>query len=128
MISRSVLNPIGEEKSKSEHRRAYALYEEHFTNGELKSYSDLKQELGRYGVPIYDIPKFAKVVRGISQKDYNVEEFIEEFSDIESPRNNYSHYKAYITGLQMECNNLKQEYSVLKQSVVFFKQELSLYH
>jgi predicted nucleic acid-binding Zn-ribbon protein len=125
---KSQIKILDEEKSKSEHRRAYALYEEHFTNGELKSYSDLKQELGRYGVPIYDIPKFAKVVRGISQKDYNVEEVIEEFSDIESARNNYSHYKASITDLQMKCNDLKQEYSVLKQSVVLFEQKLSLYH
>jgi hypothetical protein len=51
---------LDEEKSNSAHRRAQAVYEEHLTNGDLKSYSDLKQELGRYGVPIHDIPKFAK--------------------------------------------------------------------
>jgi hypothetical protein len=61
---------LDEEKSNSEHRRAQAVYEEHLTNGDLKSYSDLKQELGRYGVPIYDIPKFAKVIRATSQKNY----------------------------------------------------------
>jgi hypothetical protein len=37
---------LDEEKSNSEHRRAQAVYEEHLTNGDLKSYSDLKQELG----------------------------------------------------------------------------------
>jgi hypothetical protein len=98
------------------------------TAEELKSYSDLKQELGRYGVPIYDVPKFAKVIREISQKGYDVGQVIEEYSDIDSARNNYSHYKASITGLQMECNDLKQECSWLKQSVEFYKQELALYH
>jgi hypothetical protein len=46
---KSQIKILDEEKSNSEHRRAQALYEEHLTNGDLKSYSDLKQELGRYG-------------------------------------------------------------------------------
>ena len=44
---------LKEEKSNSEHRRASALYEEHMTAAELKSYSDLKQEVGRYGLSMY---------------------------------------------------------------------------
>jgi hypothetical protein len=119
---------LNEEKSNSEHRHAHALYEEHLTNGELKSYSDLKQELGQYGVPIYDVPKFAKVFREISQKGYDVGQVIEEYSDLESARNNYSHYKGSITDLEMKCNDLNQVYSNLKQSMDFCKQELSLYH
>jgi FtsZ-binding cell division protein ZapB len=119
---------LNEEKSNSEHSRESALHKEHMTAAELKSYSDLKQELGRYGVPIYDIPKFAKVIRETSQKNYDVGQVIEEYSDLDSARSNYSHYKASITGLQMECNDLKQEYSVLKQSIDLYKQELSLYH
>jgi hypothetical protein len=119
---------LNEEKSNSEHRHAHALYEEHLTNGELKSYSDLKQELGQYGVPVYDVPKFAKVFREISKKGYDVGQVIEEYSDLESARNNYSHYKGSITDLEMKCNDLNQVYSNLKQSMDFCKQELSLYH
>ena len=125
---KSQIKILDEEKSNSEHRRAQALYEEHLTNGDLKSYSDLKQELGRYVVPIYDIPKFAKLIHETSQKGYDVGPVIEEYSDLESARNNYMHYKASITDLQMKCNDLNQEYSNLKQSVDFYKQELSLYH
>src|SRR5919198_1840554 len=125
---KSQIKILNEEKSNSEHRSESALHKEHMTAEELKSYSDLKQELGRYGVPIYDVPKFAKVIREISQKGYDVGQVIEEYSDIDSARNNYSHYKASITGLQMECNDLKQECSWLKQSVEFYKQELALYH
>ena len=123
---KSQIKILDEEKSNSEHRRAQALYEEHLTNGDLKSYSDLKQELGRYGVPIYDIPKFAKLIHETSQKGYDVGPVIEEYSDLESARNNYMHYKASITDLQMKYNDLNQEYSNLKQSVDFYKQELSL--
>src|SRR5919197_1142515 len=125
---KSQIKILDEEKSNSEHRSESALHKEHMTAAELKSYSDLKQELGRYGVPIYDVPKFAKVFREISQKGYDVGQVIEEYSDLDSARNNYSRYNASITGLQMECNDLKQERSSLKQSVEFYKQELALYH
>ena len=125
---KSQIKTLNEEKSNSEHSRESALHKEHMTAAELKSYSDLKQELGRYGVPIYDVPKFAKVFREISQKGYDVGQVIEEYSNIDSARNDYSHHQGSITGLKMECNDLKQECSWLKQSVESYKQELSLYH
>ena len=45
---------LKEEKSNSEARRISALYEENMTTVELKSYSDLKEELGGYGISIDD--------------------------------------------------------------------------
>jgi hypothetical protein len=39
---KSQIKILDKEKSNSEHRRAQALYEEHLTNGELKSYSDFE--------------------------------------------------------------------------------------
>jgi hypothetical protein len=125
---KSQIKILDEEKSNSEHRRAQAEYEEHLTNGELRSYSDLKQELSRYGVPIYDIPKFAKVIREISEKNYDVGQVIQEYSDLDSARNRYMNYEVSITDLKMEYNYLKQEYSNLKQSVDYCKQALFLYH
>jgi hypothetical protein len=71
--------------------------------------------------------KFAKVVRGISQKGYDVGKLIEEFSDLESARSNCWDHKASITDLEIKCNDLNQEYSVLKKSVDFCKHRLCLY-
>jgi predicted nucleic acid-binding Zn-ribbon protein len=120
------IKTLNEEKLDSEHRRASALYEENMTAVELKSYSDLKEELGQYGIPIYDVSKFAKAVFGISQKGYDVGKVIEEFSEIESTRSNYWDYKDSIPDLKIKCDGLTQEYSNLEQSVNSCKQKLSL--
>jgi hypothetical protein len=45
------------------------------TTVELKSYSDLKEQLGAYGISIDDdLSKFAKVVHGISKEGYDGKE------------------------------------------------------
>jgi len=120
------IKTLNEEKLDSEHRRASALYEENMTAGELKSYSDLKEELGQYGIPIHDVSKFAKAVLGISQKGYDVGKVIEEFSELESTRSKYWDYKASIPDLKIKYDDLNQECSMLEQSVNSCKQKLSL--
>jgi predicted nucleic acid-binding Zn-ribbon protein len=120
------IKTLNEEKLDSEHRRASALYEENMTAVELKSYSDLKEELGQYGIPIHDVSKFAKAVLGISQKGYDVGKVIEEFSELESTRSNYWDYKNSIPDLKIKYDGLNQEYSKLEQSVNSCKQKLSL--
>ncbi|HET7285103.1 MAG TPA: hypothetical protein VFI70_10495 [Nitrososphaeraceae archaeon] len=120
------IKTLNEEKLDSEHRRASALYEQNMTAVELKSYSDLKEELGQYGIPIDDVPKFAKAVLGISQKGYDVGKVIEEFSESESTRSKYWDYKASIPDLKIKYDGLNQEYSKLEQSVNSCKQKLSL--
>ena len=72
------------------------------------------------------IPKFAKVVHGISQKGYDVGEVIEEFSDLKSTRTDYWSYKASIPGLQRKYDDLNQECSILEEHVNSYNQKLSL--
>ena len=120
------IKTLNEEKLDSEHRRASALQNENMTAVELKSYSDLKEELGQYGIPIHDVSKFAKAVLGISQKGYDVGKVIEEFSELESTRSNYWDYKNSIPDLKITYDGLNQEYSKLEQSVNSCKQKLSL--
>jgi hypothetical protein len=88
---------LKEEKSISEARRSSALHEENVTTAELKSYSDLKKEFGRYGIDIDDnLSIFAKVVHGISQQGYDVGKVIKEFSDLESLKREHWSYQASI--------------------------------
>ena len=75
------IKTLNEEKANSEQRRNSALYQEHTTDAELRSYSDLKRELGHYGIPIYDISKFGKAVKGLSYKGYDADEIIVEYSE-----------------------------------------------
>jgi hypothetical protein len=72
------------------------------------------------------ITKFAKVVHGISQKDYDVSKVINEFSDLESARTDYWSFKALIPGLKKKYDDLNQECSTLEQLVNSYKQKLSL--
>jgi hypothetical protein len=126
-VLNSQINILIEEKSNSEHRRESALREEHMTAADLKWHSDLKIELSQYRVPIYDIPKFAKLFHGISQMGYDKDKVIQEFSDLESARNDYLFYQTSIPSLKMKYNGLEKEHSILEQSVNAYKLTLSLY-
>jgi predicted nucleic acid-binding Zn-ribbon protein len=122
------IKKLNEEKSISEARRASALHEENMTTAELKSYSDLKKELGRHGIHIDDdLSKFAKVVHGISQELYDAGKVIKEFADLESLRTEYWSYQESIPNLKMKYDGLKKECSTLEQYVNSYNQTLSLY-
>jgi cell division protein FtsB len=119
---------LKDEKSSSELRRTSALYEEKMTAVELKSYSDLKEQLGGYGISIDDdVSKFAKVVHGISQRRYDVGKVINEFSDLELMRTDYLSYQKSMPILKRKYDDLNQECSTLEQSVMSYNQKLSLY-
>ena len=53
------------------------------TSSGLKWYSELREELRKYGISVDDIQKLAKLVNHLKQYDYNVEKVINEFSDLE---------------------------------------------
>ena len=63
-----------------------ALEDARITSFKLKWYSDLKAELGKYGIPVADILKLAKLVNSLKQYEYNVENVINEFSNLEDLR------------------------------------------
>jgi hypothetical protein len=123
------IKTLEEEKSSSDLRRTSALYEENMTAIQLKSYTELKKELRGHGISIDDdhISKFAKLVHGISQKDYDVGKVIKEFSDLESTRKDYLSLKALIPGLERKYNDLNQDCSILEEHVKSYNQRLSLY-
>jgi predicted nucleic acid-binding Zn-ribbon protein len=132
------LKTLSEEKSNSEQRRNSALNQEHTSDAELKSFSDLKQELGHYGLPIYDIPKFAKAVKGLSHKHYDVGKIIIEYSDYEDLKHDYFYYKAQILDLDIKCSQLqgRENYYTQRLSLIDnlqgmgfgFKELKSLWH
>ena len=122
------IKKLNEEKSISEARRASALHEENVTTADLKSYSDLKKELGRYGIDIDDdLLKFAKVVRGISQEGFDAGKVVKEFSDLESLKREHWSYQESIPGLKKKYDDLNQDCSILEQLMNSYNQKLSLY-
>src|SRR3954465_1598059 len=59
------------------------LQQQKMTTSDLQWYSDLKAELGRYGIPVEDISRLAKTVRGIREQDYDANRVVTEFSNLE---------------------------------------------
>jgi predicted nucleic acid-binding Zn-ribbon protein len=114
----SQIKILNEQKAISERSRDSALHDEHTTAAELKYHYDLKIELGRYGIPIYDIPKFAKIWSGLAQKGYDIDKIILEFSDLEAARSDYMFYQERIPSLKMQKDELEE-------STKFYKQRLS---
>jgi hypothetical protein len=78
------------------------------TAAELKWYSDLKAELGRYGVPIDDTSKLAPIVNGISQYGYEVDKVLQAFSDVDSLAAQHKLDYGLVQELENKVNSLKQ--------------------
>jgi hypothetical protein len=112
------IEQLQNKKYEFERLTASALENHRITNGNLKWYTDIKEQLEKkYGIPASDISKFAKAVDRLSENNYNVGQVIEEFSNLESARRDYSNYKASITDLQIKHDYLYEECSMLQQKI-----------
>ena len=96
------------------------------TSTQIESYMFLKEELIGLGVPIDDLSRFAKVVHGISQRGYDAGKVVDEFSDLDSMRRYYRHYKEEIPKLKMKYDDLKNRCSSLEQTINSHNQTLSV--
>jgi hypothetical protein len=80
------IQTLREQKEDAELIRDTALEDARMTSFRLKWYTDLSEELRKYGIPVHEIPKLVKLVNNIRQYDYDVEKVINEFSDLEHLR------------------------------------------
>src|ERR1051326_602061 len=115
------------EQSDRESLRDQALQDERMTAAELKSYSDLRTELRKAGIPIDEISKFAKAVNGIRELGYDVGKVIREFSDYESVETRRKMLQDSVKMLQNEFNHLSQKCSSLEIMVNSHEQIISLF-
>jgi hypothetical protein len=105
------------QKSYSESVRDQALQDERMTATELKSFSDLRVELRKYGIPVDDIPKFAKAVNGLKEYGYDVGKIISEFSDHESHVTRNQMLERSVKMLKNEVNYLGQQCSLAQNTL-----------
>src|SRR5215469_6614990 len=77
-----VIENFHEEASDALSRREKALQDEEMASSELKLYTNLREELGKYRI-LLDISKLVKVVNNIGECGYDVR-VIKEFSELES--------------------------------------------
>ena len=122
------IQKLGLEKLDLEANRHVALQQEKMTATGLKWYLDLKNELKKYEIPIEDVAEFAKVVNGIKQQGYDLGKVIMEFSDIDSRETRHKMLFESLQMLESKCTNLKQESSILENTVNFHKQTMTKYN
>jgi predicted acetyltransferase len=124
---RAELKALEDEKVASVLRRDTALHEENMTRAQIESYSDLREELKSFGLYIDDLSKFTNLVHGLSQMGYDVGKVVNEFSDLDSMREDYCYYKAEIPNMKMKYNGLKNRRSSLEQIINSHNQTLSVF-
>jgi hypothetical protein len=80
------------------------------TSENLKWFVGIKEELEtKYGIQVNDIPRFAKAMDGISQKGYDIDKVLLEFSDLELARNDYVFYQERIPSLENKKKYLEND-------------------
>jgi hypothetical protein len=98
------------------------------TSYRLKWYSDLKAELGKYGIPVEDISILAKLVNNIREYDYDARKIINEFLDLEGLRIERLFLQETVQSLENRNKDLKQQCSTLECWRAMHNQVLSKYH
>ncbi|MGB8937541.1 MAG: hypothetical protein WCC17_20820 [Candidatus Nitrosopolaris sp.] len=98
------------------------------TSSGLKWYSELREELRKYGISVDDIQKLAKLVNHLKQYDYNVEKVINEFSDLEGLRLHRKYLQETTPSWENRNKDLKRRCSTLEALIATHNQVLSKYH
>jgi hypothetical protein len=98
-----------------ENVRDKALQDQRMTSSELKCYTDLREELRKYGIPIDDTSKskFAKMVNNISVYDY-ARRVVKEFSDLESLKKSHQFFEQNLQSLENKNTKLGQDSATLE--------------
>jgi cell division protein FtsB len=113
------------EKRDCQALRDAALEDMKLTKDELQAYSSHKAELAKYGIPVNDFSKLAKIVDGVKHYEYNVKQLVEVFSDWQLLKIQRSEYRNEVAVLTQQINSLKQERSFLQQTLNSWNQTIS---
>ena len=124
---RNEIEILDEEKSDIEFFRDKALQDKEITDSKLKWYSDLKEELLKYGIPVEDISKFSKIVDGLRQYGYDVGEVVNAFSDVNLLRVSRDDLQETVRDLGIKVNKLNEECYTLELRARSYSQAINAY-
>ena len=103
------IETLREQKEDAELLRDTALEDARITSFRLKWYTDLSEQLRKYGIPVHDISKLVKLVNNVRQYDYDAEKVINEFSDLERLGLRRKNLQESILFLENTNRNLQQQ-------------------
>ena len=122
------IQELDSERSASKKLRDDALQQQKTTASDIQWYLDLKGKLGsEYGIPVSDIPNFAKTVNGIKQYGYDVSKVLNEFSNLELLKLKRNTLKQDIQTLKTKLVSLNKQYSMTEAKVLFHNEAISNY-
>src|SRR5262249_21939804 len=108
-----------EEASDALSRRDKALQDEEMASSELKLYTNLREELGKYRIP-FDISKLVKVVNNIGECGYDAGRVIKEFSELESLKTSGQHLRQDLQSLENRLNQMAAIFcAILSARIVY---------
>ena len=113
------------EKRDHETSRDNALEDMKLTKEELSTYSSLKAELGKYGIVVDDVSKLAKIVNGIRHYNYDVQQLVREFSDLQLLKAQFKKYREEVAALIQHLISLKQEQTSLYETLNSWNQTIA---
>ena len=119
---------LREQKEDAELIRDTALEDARITSFRLKWYTDLSEELRKYGIPVHDISKLVKLVNNIRQYDYDVEKVINEFSNLEHLRLQHKNLQETILFLENTNRNLQEQRACNEVFVNKHNQLINIYN
>jgi hypothetical protein len=120
---------LKQEEKNCQTNRDKALREKQTTIEILNWYSNLKQELIKYSIPIEDLSEFARLLNNIRQHSrYDVDKVINEFWSLEMLRSNHNALQKDVASLKNLVGILEGQRSTLEVYVNMQNQTISTYN
>ena len=116
------IETLEQQKKDAESFRDKALQDEGMTSSGLKWYSDLREELRKYGTPVDDIPRFVKAMKGIKQLNYDASSIITRLTNFEAFGAMQAELQKSVDSLTIAKHELEEECDSLEEVVSFQSQ------
>jgi hypothetical protein len=116
---------LGAKKAASEELCKASIENYHTTLADLKSYSDTKEELERYGVSIDNVSKSKNTIKWISEAGYDANVIVGTFSDYHFMRSVTYNMRANLSILEKNHSGLEEKNASLEKLLASHTQTLS---
>jgi phenylalanyl-tRNA synthetase alpha subunit len=116
------IETLQEQKKDAESLRDIALQDEKMTSSGLKWYTDLREELRKYGIPIGDIQQFAKTMKGVKQLNYDVDFMITSVTNFQAFGAMQAKLQEDVNSLTITKHDLEEECDRLEEVVSIHSQ------
>lgn len=125
-VVKEEIDRLRAEKAAAEELCKAAVESYDITLADLKWYSDTREELKKYGIPIDNIGKFAKTVKWISEAAYDANEIVNTFSDYHFMKRMTHNMRANMSILEKNFSGLEEKNSSLEKLIASHTLTLSM--